>query len=302
MPPRNATVSLEVCPFCGVNMFNEEVAKGYTSFAEFLRYIVSVFGIEIYKQKQTLVYLITDLYTGDETMKRVYRRAILDDGISSRLYAISVKHLEERTLFYNRIVSSFVEANFYEQEFGKKVISSFVQGMSLKEEALLEKAQKGDPNAQFKIAKIYDEGFEVEKDYTEAVKWYRKAAEQGNDTAQCNLGVCYQYGQGVSKDLVEAVKWYRKAAEQGCDTAQCNLGVCYEYGQGVSKNLVEAVKWYRKAAEQGYDRAQHRLGRCYEYGLGMSTNYKEAVEWYKKAAEQGFSLAKERLEEIKQKK
>ena len=129
------------------------------------------------------------------------------------------------------------------------------------------------------------------KNYTEAVKWYRKAAEQGHAGAQNNLGVCYENGYGVTKDYAEAVKWYRKAAEQGFARAQCNLGVCYEFANGVTKNFAEAVKWYRKAAEQGFARAQYNLGVCYDQGNGVTKDYAEAVKWYRKAAEQGYADA-----------
>ncbi|MBR5893847.1 MAG: sel1 repeat family protein, partial [Bacteroidaceae bacterium] len=77
--------------------------------------------------------------------------------------------------------------------------------------------------------------------------------------AQCNLGYCYGTGSGVEKDPTEAVKWYRKAAEQGQVNAQYNLGLCYEIG--VAKDLAEAVKWYRKAAEQGHADAKAALQR-----------------------------------------
>ena len=64
---------------------------------------------------------------------------------------------------------------------------------------------------------------------------------------------------GVTKNYSEAVKWYRKAAEQGDTFAHYNLGVCYDNGQGVNKDYTEAVKWYRKAAEQGFLPAKERL-------------------------------------------
>ena len=76
----------------------------------------------------------------------------------------------------------------------------------------------------------------VEKKYTEAVVYFRKAAEQGDAKAQFSLGCCYEYGYGVLKNQEEAVKWYRKAAEQGDTMAQTNLGICYEYGRGVAKD------------------------------------------------------------------
>ena len=53
------------------------------------------------------------------------------------------------------------------------------------------------------------------QDYTQAAKWYRKAADQGNADAQPNLGLMYEKGQGVPQDYAQAVSWYRKAADQG---------------------------------------------------------------------------------------
>ena len=70
---------------------------------------------------------------------------------------------------------------------------------------------------------MYEKGYGVSKDYSEAVKWYRKAAEQGDAEAQNNLGQMYRNGYGVSKDYSEAVKWFRKSARQGREAAKDNL-------------------------------------------------------------------------------
>ena len=134
------------------------------------------------------------------------------------------------------------------------------------------------------------------QDYTEAAKWYRKAAVQGHAGAQCDLGICYEFGYGVSENKAEAVIWYRKSADQGYARAQCNLAWCYEAGIGVTEDISEAVKWYRKSADQGLARAQNNLGDCYYEGRGVFTDYYEAVSLYRKSAEQGnkdaqYSLA-----------
>src|ERR1019366_4690507 len=126
----------------------------------------------------------------------------------------------------------------------------------------------------------------VPQDYTEAVKWYRKAAEQNYALAQNNLGFCYDGGKGVEKNYAEAVKWYRKAAEQNHALSQYHLGFCYDGGRGVEKNYAEAVKWYRKAAEQNNAFAQNNLGFCYEQGQGVPQDFIEAYKFYKLAAEQ----------------
>src|SRR6202142_3725880 len=62
---------------------------------------------------------------------------------------------------------------------------------------------------------------------------YTANAEQGDAEAQFNLGFCYDDGRCVEKDYGEAVKWYRKAAAQNFAPAQFNLGYCYANGQGV---------------------------------------------------------------------
>lgn len=96
----------------------------------------------------------------------------------------------------------------------------------------------------------YYRGDGVPQDYTEAVKWFRKAADNGLVTAQEILAVCYACGDGVPQDDTEAVKWHRKAAEQGLAMSQDILGLCYACGKGIPKDEAEAVKWYHKAAEQ----------------------------------------------------
>ena len=52
------------------------------------------------------------------------------------------------------------------------------------------------------------------KDYSEAAKWYRKAADQGHAGAQLYLGILLAQGQGVEQDVVEAYKWL-ELAKQG---------------------------------------------------------------------------------------
>ena len=104
-------------------------------------------------------------------------------------------------------------------------------------------------------------------------------AKQGDALDQLILGVCYEYGKGVEKNFVEAVKWYRKAAEQGEDDAQVALGKFYATGKGVEKDFVEGVKWFRKAAEQGDAGGQHMLGVCYANGTGVEKDFVAAYAW-----------------------
>lgn len=131
IPPKNISVSLTNCPFCGAPVLNTDTAKGYTDMGEFLQYLVSLYGINLYNNQRKLNNLIADLYQGDERMKRVYRRAILDDSLSKRIYDLSKKPLDERESYYNQMINQFSETNFYTLDFGKQVIKSFVSGLQL---------------------------------------------------------------------------------------------------------------------------------------------------------------------------
>ena len=77
------------------------------------------------------------------------------------------------------------------------------------------------PAAQLQLGNKYLE----EKDYSNAMIWFRQAAEKSEPIAQNNIGWLYENGFGVKQDYAEAVTWYRKAADQGYAKAQVNLGL-----------------------------------------------------------------------------
>lgn len=116
---------------------------------------------------------------------------------------------------------------------------------------VLEKANAGDANAQFKLGFMYANGQNVSKDDIEAVRWYRRAVDQGLVDAKNNLKFMYANNRGIPHDTVEMAQWYRQAAEYGYASAQNRLGHLYDEGQGVPKDEAEATKWYRLAAARG---------------------------------------------------
>jgi TPR repeat protein len=146
------------------------------------------------------------------------------------------------------------------------------------------KAVKGDRGAQRDLAIAYQEGEGVAQDYTEAAKWFHKAAEQGDMFSQFATGSNYEQGEGVAKNLPEALRWYRKAADQGYARAQFNVGNSYYHGLGVTRNFAEAIKWYRTCAEEGdvlaAGRALYCLGFCHANGQGVTKNLVEAYAHY----------------------
>lgn len=115
---------------------------------------------------------------------------------------------------------------------------------------LLTKARHGDANSQMWLATAYEQGWFGEKNFAEALKWYRRSAEKGNPDAQNALGQMYEDGEAVKQNYVLAAHWYRKAAEHvpdfgGAGQGRNNLGLLYLDGRGVPEDYVEAYMWFR---------------------------------------------------------
>lgn len=127
--------------------------------------------------------------------------------------------------------------------------------------ALIRKAAtKGQPAAQYRLAKFYETGEGVTRDAEMARQLTERAARSGNRIAMHDLALYYAEGKGdVTEDISTAGKWFEKAAERGVVDSQFNLGVLYESGQGLPKNIQEAFFWYSIASKQGDQFAQERV-------------------------------------------
>ncbi len=162
---------------------------------------------------------------------------------------------------------------------------------------LIQKARRGNPQAQFELGSSYESGTSVKQDIAEAFRWYRRAAEGGLPEAQFKLGSSYEFGvYGRSGAIIkpnrdEAIMWYRKAAEQSDVKAEFRLGYIYASGMQSQRNPAEALLWLHKAADQGDNEALYELGVGYEYGIFGPRDDAEALSWYRKAAEQGNKSA-----------
>jgi TPR repeat protein len=156
-------------------------------------------------------------------------------------------------------------------------------------------ADQGSSNAQVSLGVMYDKGKGVERDQAEALQWYQKAADQGNANGQYNLGLMYLEGAGTSQDYSRAMLWFGTAAQQGDADAQDALGDMFLFGKGVAESDAEAIRWYRKAADQGLASAQASLGFIYEFSESLPDNLEEGVRWYRLAADQGNAEGQYRL-------
>lgn len=148
-------------------------------------------------------------------------------------------------------------------------------------------AERGDPEAQYRIGLMYEFGKGYPQDKALGIAWFRKAAARGSASAQQELGVIYTTGDGVPQDDAQAVSWFQRAAAQGEATAQYNLGLMYAKGTGIGKDIGLALIWMRKSAAQGLAIAQFKLGVAYENGEGVVKDDVTAYANYAIAARGG---------------
>lgn len=78
-------------------------------------------------------------------------------------------------------------------------------------EELLSQAAAGHAEVQFQVARIFDDGKLVPRDFGKAIYWYKKAADNGYGEAQFTMGYFYCRGEGVKKDNKVANEWLIKS-------------------------------------------------------------------------------------------
>jgi|GEM_PF-620713 len=181
-------------------------------------------------------------------------------------------------------------------------------------------AEKGNKDAQLKLAFLLERGLGGPANNEMAAQWYTLSAEQGQPAAQYLLAHMYQMGRiGTSPNYAETKKWYQaaqsqypqasvalgfveetvdnnyetaaqnysRAADTGDAIAQFNLGLIYENGKGVAVDNQKAKSMYLQSAQQGYAKAMTQLAGLYFKGVDGKRDDQQALNWYKKAAALG---------------
>lgn len=146
-------------------------------------------------------------------------------------------------------------------------------------EQALQDAKNGDSSAYGWVGAFYYRGEGVARNFSEAIKWLKKAAETGDRECYGYLGSSYFELQNYQ----EAVVWLKKAANNGDTRAYGTLGASYM----LLKQYTEAISWLKKVADYGDKQAYMLLSECYYAQL----DYEEAITWAKKAADNGVTRA-----------
>ena len=122
------------------------------------------------------------------------------------------------------------------------------------------------------VANLCLGGGQSPPNYSEAARWFLRAAEAGDGAGARALGSLYLVGAGVAQDDEEAARWLRSSAEAGDQASQVDLAnLILEGGgrvgrRGCSRRLVQGG---------GRDRRPRRRlqsGRMLAKGVGVERN------------------------------
>lgn len=161
-----------------------------------------------------------------------------------------------------------------------------------KEIESLEKASKnGDYRASYRLAQMYNQGINVQRDLGVSSEYFDTAFKQLNEATPTNetnylLGTFYLFGLGtVNKDAEKALSLLKKGADKNDVNCIVMVANAYLYGTGVEKDEDEAYRLISKVKDTKHPVAYKIYADCKMHGLGTSIDYKEAVKYYRLATE-----------------
>jgi TPR repeat protein len=159
-------------------------------------------------------------------------------------------------------------------------------------------ADKGSSAAMVELGVLYGTGSGVAKDEAQARKLFEKAAQAGNPRGVSNLAALGGSGGAAPADPVRARELLGKAAETNAE-AQYQLGLMLSNGTGGEKDDVAARALFEKAAGQNHPGALERMGAFAQEGRGGPKDAAAAKAYYERAATLGDEDAKKALERIR---
>lgn len=184
---------------------------------------------------------------------------------------------------------------------------------------ILRLAEAGNARAEYRVGKLYMNGWSFPVNYTKGVDWELKAAVSPDKCAAGSAASVLDAVAGenwpgsINVNYVKVneagyrimVRALKRAARRGNAAAETYLGDAYRHANlglnlGPRKNCLTAVGLLYKAARQGYAPAEELLGDAYTGGLSHVSTVcaPVSVYWARKgmrlfteSARQGYVLA-----------
>lgn len=137
-----------------------------------------------------------------------------------------------------------------------KAVNAMLTGNDKKAiELLLPLVNSDNTNAQILLASIY----KSHKEYEKAIDLYQILLKKGDSEAQYTAAKMYQNGEAVEQNYKKAARLMTMSSNQEYKYAQSDLGFMYLKGQGVEKNLHHTYNLWLAAAKNGHEAAAGNL-------------------------------------------
>ena len=146
---------------------------------------------------------------------------------------------------------------------------------------IIEKAEQGDPDAQYNLALLYDYGVGVEQNLHKRFELLEAAARQKHPEAIAMLGAHYYLGTHTAeKNKERGITYFKRAAALGNDCAITNLGIIEFFNH----NSKKALEYLLQAESMGNSRAQLALALVYLCGYDdIERDYDKGLKYLEKA-------------------
>lgn len=143
-------------------------------------------------------------------------------------------------------------------------------------------AEKGDADAQWRLAWLYRSGVHVAQNDEQSMFWLKKSADQGNAHGMALLAIILHSNDSTGS--VEIEDLFERAAAKGSVSAQeflITIGDNKELtGLALEEHEARAFRWTAAAAEKGYPIHQFFLSDYYKKGRFVPKDLAEAHKWF----------------------
>ena len=186
---------------------------------------------------------------------------------------------------YGDLRALYLYQNINSEGIGEKLTSLYKQ-----------RALAGNPYAMAHYGWALVSGIGGKKDQLEGRKWIRKAVSKDEDAGYVMMADAYRLGRGEERNFREAVKYYKIAAERGHRRSMYEVGVIFYYGKGnVDIDYKQALKYLTMAEELEDSRSSLLLAEMYMQGNGVTKNVEEGIFHLKRAFGNGDGYAAYKL-------
>lgn len=156
------------------------------------------------------------------------------------------------------------------------------------ESQLLALANLGDTRSMLGLAYIRLNPEDSRFDPAQAVSFLERAVERGSPEAQMELAKLYEQGIGVDVNEARALELYQAAADQGFADAINDLGFLhYQGGLGLRPNPEKALELFEQAADLRHPEAQFNFAALIDDGLIPDKGPKDAASYLYAALRSG---------------